>query len=168
MIEFKFVPKKKQKFEIGRTINFTRCSKECGQSMGSCDFLHCPIKNYAPIMERYRYTAKEFYESTKNEKDYYTKEGLLNTEEAIEDFLDACISFPRGNYWLLEKGLLYGYEIRIGKVAPKSYSKFTGEDFVWGAQVAIFKDNRYTPYIYGDTTILQSRASSKNREGIKK
>lgn len=40
-MEFKLIPAKNQKFDIGRTINFTKCDCE------KCDFMHCPKNNYA-------------------------------------------------------------------------------------------------------------------------
>ena len=43
MLEYELVPVKNQKFDIGRTINFTKC--KCDK----CDFLHCD--NYAKKMQ---------------------------------------------------------------------------------------------------------------------
>lgn len=42
MMSLEFVPVKGQTFDIGRTINFTKCHCE------KCDFMNCP--NYAKKM----------------------------------------------------------------------------------------------------------------------
>lgn len=34
-MKFKLIPAKNQKFDVGRTINFTKCDCE------KCDFMHC-------------------------------------------------------------------------------------------------------------------------------
>ena len=52
---------KKQRFEIGRTINPLLCDCE------KCDFLHCPKDNYAVKMKPHKYTVKEFYEEWHDE-----------------------------------------------------------------------------------------------------
>lgn len=40
-MKFQLIPAKNQKFDIGRTINFTKC--DCAK----CDFMRCPKNNYA-------------------------------------------------------------------------------------------------------------------------
>ena len=160
MIELKFTPKKNQQFEIGRTINFTRCTKECGQVMGQCDFIHCPIENYAPIMKRYIYSVKEFYNITKDREGYYNKNGMLCSKEAIGDFLDACIRFPRANYWNLEESIWgRGYELSLGKVAPRACQKYFGQDFTWGARIFIQFSADYV--LYSKATQTQDRLAAK-------
>lgn len=60
-MEFKLIPAKNQKFDIGRTINFTKCNCE------KCDFMHCPKNNYALKMVQKKYTVQEFFNENKNE-----------------------------------------------------------------------------------------------------
>ena len=58
-MEFKLIPAKNQKFDIGRTINFTKCNCE------KCDFMHCPKNNYALKMVQKKYTVQEFFNENK-------------------------------------------------------------------------------------------------------
>lgn len=93
-MEFKMEPVKNQKFDIGRTINWTKC--DCQK----CDFLHCPKNNYALKMQQHKYTIKEFFEA--NKEDIIKAGALQNyfTLDTISDFMDACIGkFPKGTYW---------------------------------------------------------------------
>lgn len=83
----KYEPVKRQRFEIGRTINPLKCGCD------KCNYLGCD--NYAKKMEFSKYTLKEFAE-------FYIEalrdESLL--DELLTAYIDNCIpKFPRGLYW---------------------------------------------------------------------
>ena len=67
-MSFRFEPKKGQKFNIGRTINFTVCGtlSQCTANNGGCDFINCP--NYAKEMVRVRDKIDEYYNSKTKDK----------------------------------------------------------------------------------------------------
>lgn len=84
-----------QKFDIGRTINFTKC--DCDK----CDFLNCPKKNYAPRTKPHRYTVTEYIEHYAAE----LKDGLFATSAYLDDLTDdfmRLFAFPKGTYWRLD------------------------------------------------------------------
>ena len=87
-MKLEFEPIKKQRFDIGRTINPFLCDCE------TCDFMNCPKHNYALKMKRKRHTVEEYI-------NYYVddlkKWGFL-TEDLLEEFMD-LFSFPKGTYW---------------------------------------------------------------------
>ena len=87
-MEFKFVPVKGQRFDIGRIINIGKC--DCKK----CDFMNCPKNNYALKMKRKRYTVDEFIEFYSED----LKERGFLTEELLTEFMD-LFSFPKGTYW---------------------------------------------------------------------
>ena len=60
-MKFKMIPVKNQKFEIGRTINFTKC--DCKE----CNFMSCPKNNYCLKMTQKKYTVKEFFSENKED-----------------------------------------------------------------------------------------------------
>lgn len=95
MMSLEFVPVKGQTFDIGRTINFTKCNCE------KCDFMNC--SNYAKKMTVKKFkNAKEFVESWKEQNPEYDDKVFSNDkafEELITDFLDRMISFPKGLFW---------------------------------------------------------------------
>lgn len=122
-----FEPVKNQKFDIGRTINFAKCDCE------TCDFMHCPKNNYALQMARKKYTIQEFWDEN---KDDIIEVGSLREYfnfDTISDFLDACITFPKGTYWEW-----VGYDNAVELVVINR-SKH-GPDFLRRAKVEIFSD----------------------------
>lgn len=92
-MKFKQVPIKNQKFDIGRTINFTKCDCE------KCDFMHCPKNNYALKMAKRMYTVEEFWDENKDAIIAARSLKTYFTYDTVCDFLDACITFPIGTYW---------------------------------------------------------------------
>lgn len=94
-MQYKLVPIKNQKFEIGRIINLGKC--DCQQ----CDFMNCPKQNYAMRMKQKRYSVKEFFDE--NKEDIKVRGGIvpyLSTCEGMLDFMSACVgNFPTGTYW---------------------------------------------------------------------
>lgn len=107
-MELKFVPKKNQKFDIGRTINPFKCgTSEVGCSPEKCQ--KCQLrgyylnecKNYAPIMVQKRYSVREWYEENRGEdKGWISPLGIILSYDALNDFIDNCIgNFPSGTYW---------------------------------------------------------------------
>ena len=74
MMSLEFVPVKGQTFDIGRTINFTKCNCE------KCDFMNCP--NYAKKM-----TVKKFVR-------FETGEGI---EKKQENFAEEVAAQMAGN-----------------------------------------------------------------------
>ena len=96
MMPLKFVNKKNQSFDLGRTINFMVCT-ECKSDFTTCDsFMNCPKNNYSPEQTVYRYTLQEF-------KSFYGDK--LNDEwykdsEIFDDFIN-LFEFPETIYYLL-------------------------------------------------------------------
>lgn len=93
-MKFVLVPVKNQKFDIGRTINFTKC--DCAK----CDFMNCPKNNYALKMVQKKYSVKDFWQE--NKKTILKSSTLQNAfdYDTVMDFIDACVSnFPKGTYW---------------------------------------------------------------------
>lgn len=132
-MEFKLVPAKNQKFDIGRTINFTKCDCE------KCDFMHCPKNNYALKMVQKKYSVQEFFNEN---KDNIVKKRCLKLYfdyDAICDFMDACVSgFPKGTYWNMDNS--EGIEL-----VTQNRSKY-GEDFLPRAKVSFYADFPITYY----------------------
>ena len=127
-MKFQQVPVKNQKFDIGRTINFTKCDCE------KCDFMHCPKNNYALQMQKKMYTVKEFWDEN---KDDIVSVGSLREYfnfDTISDFLDACVVFPKGTYWEW-----VGYDNAIELVVINRCKH--GPDFLRRAQIEIFSNN---------------------------
>lgn len=121
-MKFLFEPAKNQKFEIGRTISFAKCDCE------KCDFMHCPKNNYAVKMVRKKYTVKEFFGEN---KDAIIKAGCIRVffnNDTLSDFIDACISFPRGTYWR--------FDYEEIELVTQNRSKY-GEDFLTRASIAL-------------------------------
>lgn len=102
-----YEPVPNQKFDIGRTINFTKCN--CSK----CDFMHCPKNNYSVKQRLHRFTVKEFFDDYKdailavegnkpNRCDLKFPEHFdLNlTYDLIVDFFEYMqFRFPQGLYW---------------------------------------------------------------------
>lgn len=128
-MKFEQVPVKNQKFDIGRTINFTKCDCE------KCDFIHCPKNNYALKMQKRMYTVKEFWDEN---KDDIVSAGSLQEYfnfDTISDFLDACVVFPKGTYW---EWVGYDNTINLVVVNRRKY----GPDFFVRAQIEIISNKR--------------------------
>lgn len=129
-MKFEQVPVKNQKFDIGRTINFTKCDCE------KCDFMHCPKNNYALKMQKKMYTVEEFWDEN---KDAILEVGSLQEYfnfSTITDFLDACVTFPKGTYWDY-----VGYDNAI-ELVVQNRSKY-GPDFLRRAKIKI-SSNKYS------------------------
>lgn len=129
-MKFEQVPVKNQKFDIGRTINFTKCNCE------KCDFIHCPKNNYALKMQKKMYTVKEFWDEN---KDDIVSVGSLEEYfnfDTISDFLDACIKFPKGTYW---EWVGYNNTIELVVINRRKY----GPDFLKRAEIKI-SSNKYS------------------------
>lgn len=100
-MEYKSDVIKNQKFEIGRTINFSLCNCE------KCDFFNCPKKNYCLKTKPHKYSVLEFCESNINyilEK-CDTSNDCKNfklTYDLLSEFLDDCVQFPKGLFWSLQ------------------------------------------------------------------
>ena len=96
-MEFKLVPAKNQKFDVGKVINLTKC--DCKE----CNFMHCPKNNYALKMVQKKYTVQEFFEAN---KDKIMKKGSIRNffnYETLADFIDACVTgCPKGTYWNMD------------------------------------------------------------------
>lgn len=124
-MKFILEPAKNQKFDIGRTINFTRCDCE------KCDFMHCPKNNYALKMVQKKYTVQEFFNENKDKIVKKRSLKLYFNYENLVDFIDACVSrFPKGTYWNMDN------REAIDLVA-QNRSKY-GEDFLPRASVSFY------------------------------
>lgn len=133
-MEFKLIPAKNQKFDIGRTINFTKC--DCQK----CDFMHCPKNNYALKMVQKKYTVQDFFNEN---KDKLVKKRSLNlyfSYENLADFIDACVSgFPKGTYWNMENNGAI-------ELVTQNRSKY-GADFLPRVEVSFYEDFPITYYM---------------------
>ena len=133
-MEFKLIPVKNQKFDIGRTINLTKCN--CGK----CDFMHCPKNNYALKMVQKKYTVQEFFNENKNE--IVKKRNLKSyfNYETLSDFMDACVSgFPKGTYWNMDNG-------EAVELVTQNRSKY-GADFLPRVEVSFYADFPITYHV---------------------
>lgn len=133
-MEFKLIPAKNQKFDIGRTINFTKCNCE------KCDFMHCPKNNYALKMVQKKYTVQEFFNENKNE--IVKKRNLKSyfNYETLSDFMDACVSgFPKGTYWNMDNG-------EAVELVTQNRSKY-GADFLPRVEVSFCVGFPITYYV---------------------
>lgn len=133
-MEFKLIPAKNQKFDIGRTINFTKCNCE------KCDFMHCPKNNYALKMVQKKYTVQEFFNENKNE--IVKKRNLKSyfNYETLSDFMDACVSgFPKGTYWNMDNG-------EAVELVTQNRSKY-GADFLPRVEVSFYADFPITYHV---------------------
>ena len=103
-MKLEFVPVKGQKFDIGRTINPTKC--DCIK----CDFLNCPKNNYAVKMKKKIWKVADFWEDFKEEilainkpsRWHYGLHSRYDLElnyKLIDVFMDMLFSFPKGTYW---------------------------------------------------------------------
>lgn len=131
-MEIKYDVIKNQKFDIGRTINLTKCDCE------KCDFLHCPKKNYVPLTKQRRYTVKEFiayYSDVLNRSTFVCS----FASDIFDDFM-ALFSFPKGTYWrpsCFEKGVeLVVFNRRGQEVQKGSINLDSGEIYDWDMSTA--------------------------------
>lgn len=139
MMSLEFVPVKGQTFDIGRTINFTKCNCE------KCDFMNC--SNYAKKMTVKKFkNAKEFVESWKEQNPQIASTVAKSHEafaELIEDFMDRMTSFPKGLYWKPEHSWINPKEVIAIDIVRMSKTKYEREqegDFITLSSV-IFKQN---------------------------
>lgn len=133
-MEFKLIPAKNQKFDIGRTINFTKCNCE------KCDFMHCPKNNYALKMVQKKYTVQEFFNENKNEIVKKRSLKLYFNYETLSDFMDACVSgFPKGTYWNMDN------EEAI-ELVTQNRGKY-GADFLPRVEVSFYADFPITYHV---------------------
>ena len=133
-MEFELIPVKNQKFDIGRTINLTKCNCE------KCDFMHCPKNNYALKMVQKKYTVQEFFNENKNE--IVKKRNLKSyfNYETLSDFMDACVSgFPKGTYWNMDNG-------EAVELVTQNRSKY-GADFLPRVEVSFYADFPITYHV---------------------
>ena len=132
-MEFKLVPAKNQKFDIGKVINLTKC--DCEQ----CDFMHCPKNNYALKMVQKKYTVQEFFDAN---KDKIIKERTIRSffnYETLADFMDACVSgFPKGTYWNMDNS-------EAIELVVQNRSQY-GSDFLPRARISFYADFPITYY----------------------
>ena len=149
MLKDELVPVKNQKFDIGRTINFTKC--KCDK----CDFLHCD--NYAKKMQLRKFkNAKEFVECWKEQNPQIAKL-IYDDPKAFEillvDFLERMISFPKGLYWKFKRGLSNNevLSIDICRQSRSEYEWDTFGDFTTLANVRFdmnYNKTKYTSYTH--------------------
>lgn len=131
-MKFELVPAKNQKFDIGRTINFTKCDCE------KCDFMHCPKNNYALKMVQKKYTVQEFFDENKEAIVKARSLKVYFNYETLTDFMDACVSgFPKGTYWNMD------FDDGI-ELVTQNRSKH-GADFLRRAEISFFA---YLPITY--------------------
>ena len=152
-MKFKMIPVKNQKFEIGRTVNPTKC--DCKE----CNFMSCPKNNYCLKMIQKKYTIKEFFDENKENMLKYSslyKWFKSDIFTLVSDFLDACICFPRGTYWEL-----CGDDIELVKQNRSKY----GGDFVTLVQINIDPDVSIN-YFTGCTNV-QEKLAEKIQKRLK-
>ena len=168
-MHLEYVPVKSQKFEIGRTINLSKCDCE------KCDFMNCPKHNYAVKMTRKKYSVDDFWNEWKDkilqlnkpkrwQYSFPQRYDLLLTYDMITDFFDfLCFSFPKGTYWRLDSPTSYDGEIgdRVYKeIALVKFSR-TGNEVRLGC-VQIQK-----PVIHDfDLSERQYKLAEKIKDGI--
>lgn len=103
-MSFAMVPVKNQKFEIGRTINLSKCNCE------KCTFMNCPKNNYAVKMTKKIWKVVDFWEEFKEEiiqinkpkkwqYSFHNKYNLELNYKLITEFMDMLFRFPKGTYW---------------------------------------------------------------------
>lgn len=140
MMKLECEPVKGQTFDIGRTINFTKCNCE------KCDFMHCD--NYAKKMKPKKFkNEKEFVESWKEQNPKLVERALLEDsyfEELVDDFLDSVISFPKGLYWKPNYSWSRKEEllsIDICRMSKTKYERENEGDFIAIANVCFNEDH---------------------------
>lgn len=145
-MEFKLVPAKNQKFDIGRTINLAKC--DCKK----CDFMHCPKNNYALKMVRKKDTVQEFFNANKEEiVKARSLKVYFNFDTVVEFMDDIVIGFPKGTYWNMD------YYDSI-KLVARNRSKY-GADFLPRVEIS-FSENFPITYYVG-CTVKQEKLAEK-------
>ena len=172
MMSLEFVPVKGQTFDIGRTINFTKCNCE------KCDFMNC--SNYAKKMTVKKLkNAKEFVKSWEEQNPQIANTVAKSHEafaELIEDFMDRMTSFPKGLYWKLEHSWINAKEvisIDSVRMSKTRYEREQEGDFVTLSTVC-FKQNfdrtKYSAYRtwYSYGTDRADKLTERIAEGLNK
>lgn len=148
MMKLEYEPVKGQTFDIGRTINFTKCNCE------KCDFMHCD--NYARKMKLKKFKkVGDFVQSWKEQNPEYANKVFSDNkafEEFITDFLDRMISFPKGLFWKpnhswTKRDELIG--IDLVRMSKTKYERDQEGDFVSLADIT-FKQNYNRTEYYAD------------------
>ena len=113
-----YIPIPNQKFEIGRTINLSRCDCEV------CNYMNCPKNNYALKMRKRVFKVADFWEAYKDkilkvnvpykwQYNMHDKFHLHLTYDLITEFIDRLFNFPEGTYWSPEDCLTYSEKYDI-------------------------------------------------------
>lgn len=152
-MKFKLAPIKNQKFDIGRTINFTKCDCE------KCDFIHCPKNNYAVRMKQVKYSVEDFVKETRDDiKKAGSVYKYLNSFDGLSDFMDSCVGgFPKGTYWNQS-----GYSLEL---VTRNRGKY-GPDFETRAE--IYLDSTFSVYYYTGCTNTQEKFAQRLQKKFKK
>lgn len=164
-----FIPVKNQKFEIGRTINLSKCDCE------KCDFMNCPKHNYALKMIRKNYTVDVFWNEWKDkilelnkpqkwQYSFHRKYSFKLTYEMITDLFDILnFSFPKGTYWTPSSPESYDGEIENRVYKEISLGKFSraGNE----VQLGYIGIANHTIYDY-DLNERQYKLAEKIRDSI--
>ena len=101
---FQMIPVKNQKFEVGRTINLSKC--DCKE----CTYMNCPKQNYAVRMTKKIWKVTDFWEEFKKEilainkpckweYNFHSEYCLELNYKLITEFVDMLFRFPKGVYW---------------------------------------------------------------------
>ena len=132
-MKFVLEPAKNQKFDIGRTINFSNC--DCVK----CDFMHCPKNNYALKMVQKKYTVQEFFDENKVELVTKRSLKLYFNYENLAHSIDACVTgFPKGTYWNMDNS-------EAIELVTQNRSRY-GAVFLPRAKVSFYADFPITYY----------------------
>ena len=159
MMKLEYEPVKGQPFDIGRTINFTKCNCE------KCDFMNCT--NYAKKMKLKKFKkTEEFIQSWKEQNPEYADKVYSDDkafEELITDFLDRMISFPKGLFWKpnhswTKRDELIG--IDLVRMSKTKYERDQEGDFVSLADITFRENYNGTQYytIHGCYSYCTDRA----------
>lgn len=131
-MEFKLVPAKNQRFDIGRTIDLTKC--DCEQ----CNFMHCPKNNYALKMVQKKYTVQEFFDANKDQIVKKRSLRLYFDFDALADFIDACVTGFPGTYWKMDNS-------EAIELVARNRSQY-GADFLPRVRISFYPDFPITYY----------------------
>lgn len=106
----KWVEIKGQRFDIGRTINPTKCS-----GCQDRDCMNC--SNYAKQMKRESYTVTEWVSAFKDKLELWN-------QESLNQFFDSLIiGFPKGLYWDYAS---YIDKIRFVEITRSGFERVVG------------------------------------------
>jgi hypothetical protein len=118
----KRVPVPNQKFDVGRTINFVKCSM-CNSELPCRNFMNCD--NYAKLYQQEPYSIQEWVGHFKNGFEWNVK--------MINHLFDSMIvKFPKGLYWDYDKyshkirfvEFRHGREICVAEISMRKYEVF--------------------------------------------